>query len=113
MRIHHLALRTCRLEALTEFYSGVLGLRVLKRDDRSVWLAAGETVVMLERAGDDEPPVPPGSLELVAFAVSEAAKATLASKGVTIEAQTEFTLYLRDPDGRRVGLSSYDFSRGR
>ena len=31
----------------------------------------------------------------------------LARAGVAVEAATEFTLYVRDPDGRRVGLSSY------
>jgi hypothetical protein len=35
--------------------------------------------------------------------------ARLAAAGVAVEAQTEFTLYFRDPDGRRVALSAYDF----
>ena len=31
----------------------------------------------------------------------------LREAGVAIEDRTAFTLYVRDPDGRRVGLSSY------
>ena len=91
-----------------------MGLRVLSRTPpRSVWLAAGETVLMLERAEDGEPEIAPRSLELVAFAVSEREKAalegTLAERGVPVEARTDFTLYFRDPDGRRVGASTYPF----
>jgi hypothetical protein len=26
-----------------------------------------------------------------------------------IEGETAYTIYVRDPDGRRVGVSSYDF----
>ncbi len=66
---------------------------------------------MIEAAGPDEPAVPPGSLELVAFAIDEdekpAWRARLAARGVVLEAETAFTLYFRDPDGRRVGVSHY------
>ena len=43
--------------------------------------------------------------ELVAFAISPDEVGRL--KGWPIEARTAFTLYVRDPDGRRIGLSAY------
>jgi glyoxylase I family protein len=112
MRIHHLALRTGDLDALERFYAGVLGLAVTRRDgERSRWLDAGGAILMLERRDASEPPVDPGSMELVAFALGEAERGAIAARldeaSVPIEARTASTLYLRDPDGRRVGLSAY------
>lgn len=111
MRIHHIALRTLDTPRLERFYAELLGLRVTRRSERSVWLDAGGAVVMLERADPGEPAIPKGTRELVAFAVTaaerEALGARLAQAGVPSDGQTEHTIYLRDPDGRRVGLSSY------
>ena len=106
MQIHHVALRTRDLARLEQFYASTLGLRVMRRDDArgSVWLDAGGTVLMLERAGADEPGVPAGTKDLVAFAVDD--KETWRGR-VAVEAETEHTLYFRDPDGRRVAVSSY------
>lgn len=80
----------------------------MRRDDArgSVWLDAGGAILMLERASGDEPSVPAGTLDLVAFAVEDKE----AWRGrVAVEAETEHTLYFRDPDGRRVAVSSYVF----
>lgn len=106
MRIHHVALRTHDLPRLERFYAGVLGLAVMRRDHArgSVWLEAGGAVLMLERAGAAEPPVPVGTMDLVAFAVDD--KEPWRAK-VAVEAETQHTLYFRDPDGRRVAVSSY------
>ncbi len=108
MRIHHVALRTRDLERLERFYCGVLGLIVVRRDDArgSVWLDAGGTVLMLERAAEGEPPVPAGTMDLVAFAVEDK---EMWRGRIAVEAETERTLYFRDPDGRRVAVSSYVF----
>lgn len=108
-----MALRTRDVARLERFYGGVLGLAVVRRDGArgSVWLEAGGAVVMLEPAGDDEPPVAPGTLDLLAFAVGPGEgdrwRLRLEEAGVPVEAATGFTLYFRDPDGRRVGLSAY------
>jgi len=111
--IHHLALRTRDPAATERFYVSVLGLQILARhDDRgSVWLDASGAVVMVERAEEGEPEIPAGSRELTAFAIDDlpAWRSRLAEAGVEIEGETPYTLYVRDPDGRRVGLSTYAF----
>lgn len=114
MKIHHLAFRTRDLDRLERFYADVLELRLLERKgDRAVWLAVGDAILMLERAEENEPLVPPGSMEFIAFDIAPHARvgylARLGEAGVPIEAQTEHTLYFRDPDGRRIGLSHYSF----
>jgi catechol 2,3-dioxygenase-like lactoylglutathione lyase family enzyme len=111
MRIHHLALRTRDVARLERFYAGLLGLAVVRRDEArgSVWLDAGGVVVMLEPTGQAEPDIASGSLELVAFAVARIGD----WRGrVAVEAETANTLYFRDPDGRRVAVSDYDFRCG-
>jgi catechol-2,3-dioxygenase len=112
MRVHHLALRTLDLDRLERFYTQALGLAVVRRNEaRSVWLDAGGTIVMLELRAEGEPGPTKGSLDLVAFAVARDSRAEcmvrLAQAGVAVEASTDFTLYVRDPEGRRIGLSSY------
>jgi catechol 2,3-dioxygenase-like lactoylglutathione lyase family enzyme len=109
VRIHHVALRTASLAPLERFYRDVLGFVVLRRDDTrgSVWLDAGGPVLMLERAESGEPAIPHGSQELLAFAVGD--KEAWRAR-VDVEAETAHTLYFRDPDGRRVAVSSYPFA---
>ena len=112
MRIHHLALRTRDLERLERFYLR-LGLeRTRAQPGYSVWLAMGDAVLMLELAEPDEPAPDPTSRELIAFAVEtdelSRIEAELAAQGVVIEDRTAHTLYFRDPDGRRVGVSDYE-----
>lgn len=112
MRVHHLAFRTADVGRLERFYVEVLGFRVERRNgERSVWLAMGDALLMLERKEPEEPNVPAGSLELVAFAVTPEEHAfyidRFVSHGVAVEGRTAFTTYVRDPDGRRVAVSSY------
>ena len=97
---------------LERFYVDALGLAVVRRqDERSVWLDAGGAIVMLERREDGEAAHPASSKELVAFAVAPEMRSfytdRLERAQVAIEESTDFTLYVRDPDGRRIGLSSY------
>ncbi len=102
-------MRTADLPRLERFYAGLLGLRVLRRDDArgSIWLDAGGAVLMLERASPEEPGVPPGGRELLAFALDDAGARDAWRSRVAVEAETEHTLYFRDPDGRRIALSTY------
>jgi glyoxylase I family protein len=115
VRIHHIALRTDDVPRLEAFYRDVFGLP-LANDERprgalNVWLQAGDARFMLEARGDGEPTVDRSSMELVAFAIDAGERSTfearLARAGVTIEQRSDFTLYFRDPDGRRVAVSHY------
>lgn len=112
MSIHHLALRTDDLDVLERFYRDILGLPVLRRDaGRSVWLDAGVAIVMLERRGEGEPAIDRRSMDLTCFAVEPDEHAAvlerLSAAQVRVEGRTAYSLYFRDPDGRRVGVSSY------
>jgi catechol 2,3-dioxygenase-like lactoylglutathione lyase family enzyme len=110
VRIHHVALRVQDLEACGRFYSDVLGLEVIARFEESIWLRAGESVLMLERrlrgVGPDE-----GSGHVLALEVNELRKweARLALAGAPVDDRTNATLFLRDPEGHRVALSVYRF----
>lgn len=111
-RIHHLALRTARMEAVETFYKEVLGLEVVRCErPRSVWLGVGDgAVLMVEARGPHEPDLPQGSLELFAFRVTPERKRTIRALAVArgcFDGETEHTVYLRDPDGRRVGISTH------
>ena len=115
--LHHLALRVADPVGSARFYGQVLGLRSLQVHTegdgsvRSVWLALGEAVLMLERSLG-----PPGASEgsahvlVLACADLEAAARGLADAGVAVVSRTAFTLYFHDPDGHRVGLSAYRFA---
>lgn len=113
--LHHLALRTRDVERLARHYENACGLaRRERRDNGNVWLAADAVVLMIEPLAKGEPSVMPGSLDLLAFALPagdtlEAACARLDALGLEVEARTDATLYFRDPDGRRNGLSVYRF----
>jgi glyoxylase I family protein len=118
VNVHHIALEVRDCARAAAFYADVLGLRELKRhlDDsgglRAVWLAAGSTVIMVERAlrGHARPG---GTGHLLCFAADDLARweRRLADAGVAVEDRTAYTLYVSDPDGHRVGLSTYVFDR--
>lgn len=117
---HHLALLVEDLPRAEAFYAGLLGLPVLRRwpaedarGDRSVWLDAGGLVLMLERA---DPAAArraegAGGWHLFALAIAPvdraAVRGRLEAGGHPVEAETGFTLYVRDPEGNRVGLSHW------
>lgn len=107
MKVHHVALRTRKLARVVRFYRDVVGLSVLRETPRSTWLSMGGAILMIERADRDEPEVPTGTKEFLCFGV-KTKRAVFAFKArVRVEAETEFTVYFRDPDGRRVGVSCY------
>lgn len=113
MRIHHVALRVADCERSAAFYSGLLGLperrRLLDADGlRSIWLEADGALLMLERSLRGQGAAE-GSGHLLALGVDDllAWERKLTEAGVAIEDRTAHTLYVRDPDGHRVGLSTY------
>ena len=110
--LHHLALRTLDVPSLVGFYRAWLGAKVVREQlPRSVWLElAHDAVLMIELRSADEPAPPYRSSELIAFRVSVEERLRLRAAFVAhgiLEAETGHTLYVRDPDGRRVGFSSY------
>ena len=118
--VHHLAVVSADLERSEAFYTGVLGLPVLRRwpdergEPRSVWLDLGRgTFLAVERAerdaprrGDDTP-----GWHCVALAITveerDAWRTRLLEAGFPVERETAYTLYVRDPDGQLVGLSHW------
>lgn len=113
MNVHHVALRVADCERAVAFYGDLLGLPERRRMHegarlRAVWLQAGDALLMLERslrgAGTAE-----GSGHLLAFAVDdlELWERRLSEAGVPIDDRTAHTLYVRDPDGHRVGFSDF------
>jgi glyoxylase I family protein len=113
-RVHHLALRVADCARSAAFYEGVLGFRETRRfhegpSVRAIWLRAGDAILMLETAlrgtGPDH-----GSGHVLVFAVDALPgwEALLAAHGVAVDDRTAYTLYLRDPDGHRVGLTVFD-----
>lgn len=115
MQLHHLAMRSADVTALAAFYCEVFSMKLV-RDARpkSQWLGlGGEAVLMIETREAGEPAPAAGSLELVAFRVDEAGKAAIRRKAVErdcFDGETQFTVYLRDPEGRRVAVSTYDLA---
>jgi catechol 2,3-dioxygenase-like lactoylglutathione lyase family enzyme len=69
---------------------------------------------MLERRLRGSGPLA-GSGHLLAFSVPDLAawEQRLREAGVRVEERTDHTLYLRDPDGHRVGLSTFSFRKGK
>jgi catechol 2,3-dioxygenase-like lactoylglutathione lyase family enzyme len=120
LRVHHVAVVVASLERAERFYSGVLGLPVVRRWDdeagrpRSVWVAlGGDAFLAIERAGAAAPTrgdAAPG-FHCLALAIAteerEAYRARLAAHGVEIERESAYTLYVRDPDQNLVGLSHH------
>jgi catechol 2,3-dioxygenase-like lactoylglutathione lyase family enzyme len=121
--LHHAAIQCADLASCERFYREVLGLEVLRRwprpggGDRSVWLSAGGgSFVALERASG-EPRAGDGwrdgaaGYHLLALRITPSERAgweaRLAARGVPVAHRTRFTLYLRDPEGNRVGLSHW------
>jgi len=107
MKVHHVALRTRKLARVVRFYRDVIGLRVLRETPRSTWLAMGGAILMIERAEKNEPEIPRGTKEFLCFGVRTKRDVSRFKARVRVEDETEFTVYFRDPDGRRVGISCY------
>ena len=118
--IHHIAILVDDLAAAEAFYAGVLGFRVERRwpdgdgSTRSVWLAIGhDALLMLERCNPDEPRAADGAggWHLLAFTIEAKDRTRIESelsrKRVLVESRTDYTLYIRDPEGNRVALSHW------
>jgi glyoxylase I family protein len=123
---HHVAVQARDLAAAERFYADVLGLEVLRRwpeedgSPRAVWLDTGDgRFLALEKASAEAVPVGFGApfrqghagWHLVALRIAAVEREEwlerLAAAGVEVEFTSRWTLYIRDPDGNRVGLSHH------
>jgi catechol 2,3-dioxygenase-like lactoylglutathione lyase family enzyme len=114
-RLHHFALRVSDCERALGFYSGLLDLPEVRRIEdggvlRAIWVAVGEAVIMLEKSLRGAGPAE-GSGHVLALEIQDLGQweARLAAAGVPIDDRTAETLFVRDPDGHRVGLSAHRF----
>ena len=104
MRLHHLALLTPDPGRLAEFYGALLGVAPVRRleDDaglRAVWLDLEGTLLMIERGEARGGCVP-------VFAAAPGSSEEWSAR-FPVTDRTAFTLYGRDPDGNRFGVSSW------
>jgi glyoxylase I family protein len=121
LAFHHVALQCADLAACERFYREVLGLPVIRRwprpegGDRSVWLGVGDGFLALERAEAAPEPGPwrdgKACIHLVALRIAPEERAgwesRLAAHGVEVVHHTRWTIYVRDPEGNRIGLSHH------
>ena len=118
--VHHVAIKVVDLPRAETFYGGLLGLPVLRRwpmadgSERSLWLDLGAgSFLALERAEVDAEPKDEGSagMHLLALKIDRSDRAAwlgkLAAANCPVYQQTDYTLYVRDPEGNRVGLSHW------
>ena len=127
--LDHLNLRVADLERALAFYSGVLGMREVKRNTRAdgsvslVALRAGNCVVFLQPSPGYTPPADDAASGLDHYSLEieahdpEALAAHLRAHGVQIVTgpvkrwggHGEGTsIYVRDPDGHEVELKQYN-----
>jgi len=120
LHVHHLAVVVADLERAAAFYTGVLGLRELRRWDdaqgrqRSIWCELGAGVFLAieraERLGPQRDDLAPG-FHCIALGIRpderEAWREKLTRAGVEVFRESPYTLYVRDPDGNIVGLSHF------
>ena len=123
--IHHIAVKVADLARAETFYAGLLGLPVLRRwpvpdgkGERSLWLDLGAGAFLaLERADQIESTKAEDSpgLHLVALHISRGEReswiAKLTQAGHPVYQQTDYTIYVRDPEGNRLGLSHWPEAR--
>lgn len=121
--INHIAVKTSDLARAEHFYVQIVGLSVLKRHNdasgkpRSVWCELKTGFLAIEKAEsaravkhDAEP-----GWHGVMFGISVEERTSMMAHcerhGAPVIKETDFTFYVRDPDGNMVGFSHYPQSR--
>ena len=120
LALHHIALLVEDLHGVETFYRDCLGLEVEKRwsepdnSDRSVWLCLdNDSRLMLEKCNPGSPRRGPkgAGWHLLALTISPRDrthwKEHLTRKRVPIIEESEFSLYINDPEGNRIALSHW------
>lgn len=119
--MHHVAVRVMDLHRAEAFYSDLLGLSVVRRwpsidgsGERSLWLDLGHGAFLaLEQAsieGQGKVEHAAG-MHLLALRIAPADRSLLQKRletaGFFLYHQTEYTFYVHDPEGNKVGLSHW------
>ncbi len=119
--MHHVAMLARDVAQVAAFYRDVLGLAECQRHHhedgrlRSIWLQLGAgpaflAVEPVEEGAHGAAPQGPGWF-LLALSIPAAtrleARAWLQTRGVAVERESRWTLYVRDPEGNRVALSHH------
>ncbi len=119
---HHAAIQVRDVEKVASFYTQILRLpelRRFQREDaslRSIWVGTStqgvpeDGFLAIEQAADSASSSGLGfSMVALRIEASErkALTQTLVAQGVRIERQTDWTVYVADPEGNLVGLSHY------
>ena len=113
MPVHHLALRSSHPFHLAAFYARALDLPELRRQEDadgpySVWLDLGGAVLMVERGESHATDAGWDGLFLAAApGTGEVWAQRWSALGIALDGRTGSTLYARDPEGNRFGVSSY------
>jgi glyoxylase I family protein len=119
--VHHLAIKVRDLARAEFFYTQIMGLPVMRRwpaqagdGDRALWLELGAGAFFaLERGTTDRGPLAEedSGLHLLALRIDRTERQEwidrLAAAGVAPYRQTDFTIYFKDPEGNRIGLSHW------
>jgi catechol 2,3-dioxygenase-like lactoylglutathione lyase family enzyme len=119
-RLDHIVLRVTNMSQSIDWYQRVLGFERRYADvwDRPVMLVAGQAGVALFDADPAViPPNPPLKIGFSHFAMRvdrssfEQAQAYFTANGITFEYEDHtvcYSIYLYDPDGYRVELTTYE-----
>lgn len=105
--MHHLAILVTDLARAEAFYVGLLCLPVVKRwEARSFWVGLDDGAFLAVELAEHPTPGP-----CVALGISrgerEVWRGLLAAGGVSVEKETDYTIYFRDPDGNLLALSHW------
>ncbi len=135
--VNHIALVAKEIERLSRFYEEILLLTPAYKRSRkgrleSVWFDLNGILLMIEQANAptssdvEDPPLAlkatpkesslyhrkNGGLHLIAFHAKENDRprilATLEQYSISVDDQSEYTLYCRDPEGNRIAFSTFD-----
>ncbi|MCZ8343489.1 MAG: VOC family protein [Leptospira sp.] len=105
--IHHIAIGTENPQILAEFYLKIPGTNLSKKffyesgKLRSVWIECGSLLLMFETGKKEAPKA------LVLGLEGEIESWKIFLESTAIVQKTDFTYYFLDPDGNRLGLSTY------
>jgi len=122
MQVHHVAIQVNDLERAVRWYGELFELPVLREwlgDDgrlRAVWLQldAGAFVALERCSGTGQPSNwwhPDPGIHVLSLRIPASARAAweqrLTERGVAVDHRSKWTLFVRDPEGNRIGLSHH------